>query len=153
ALERTVIGHRRRGDVPGFEIPQRYFEFVRSGRAQPLAPVLEHNRLDLLSLAALTARAVNLVRAGPAHVHTPREALALGWIYARGGHSIRAREAYARAVALSSGLTAIHSESLRALALAWRRAREYEEAAHCWRKILELRGCPDQVVHEATEAL
>ena len=55
-LERSVLGARRRGDVPGFEIPARYFQFVRSGDARPLAGVLEHNRLDLLSLAGLTAR-------------------------------------------------------------------------------------------------
>ena len=47
-----MLGMRRAGDVPGFEIPARYFQFVRSGDARPLAAVLEHNRLDLLSLAA-----------------------------------------------------------------------------------------------------
>src|SRR5947207_5182371 len=53
ALERQVLGARRIGDVAGFEIPARYFQFIRSGDARPLAPVLEHNRLDLLSLAGL----------------------------------------------------------------------------------------------------
>ena len=46
---------------PGFEIPARYFQFVRTGDAQPLADVFEHNRLDLLSLAGLTARLLTLV--------------------------------------------------------------------------------------------
>ena len=54
-LEQQVLGVRRVGDVPGFEIPARYFRFVRSGNASPLVTVLEHNRLDLLALAALTA--------------------------------------------------------------------------------------------------
>jgi uncharacterized protein YprB with RNaseH-like and TPR domain len=64
-LERTLFGVRRLGDVPGFEIPARYFGFMRSGDAAPLEPVLEHNRLDLVSLAALTARALQLPRARP----------------------------------------------------------------------------------------
>src|SRR6266511_2693124 len=66
ALERQVLGTRRAGDIPGFEIPARYFQFVRSGDARPLTAVLEHNRLDLLSLAALTSRACDLARTGPA---------------------------------------------------------------------------------------
>ena len=44
ALEKQLVGLRRRGDVPGFEIPGRYFQFVRSGDAAPSRAVLEHNR-------------------------------------------------------------------------------------------------------------
>ena len=61
SLEQSLLGSVRVGDVPGFEIPARYFEFVRTGDAAPLEPVLEHNRFDLLSLAVLMARAQRLV--------------------------------------------------------------------------------------------
>jgi hypothetical protein len=44
-------------------------------------------------------------------------------------------------------------DGLRALALAWRRARQFEEAAGCWQQLLEVRGCPVHVVREATDAL
>jgi hypothetical protein len=54
-LERRVLGHERVGDVPGNSIPDLYFSFLRTGRAAPLQPVLEHNALDILSLACLTA--------------------------------------------------------------------------------------------------
>src|SRR5207253_908804 len=40
-LERVLFGVRRVGDVPGMEIPSRYFRFLRSGNAAPLEPVLE----------------------------------------------------------------------------------------------------------------
>ena len=46
-LERHLAGYHRIGDVPGFEIPSRYFRFVREGHAHPLEAVLEHNRIDL----------------------------------------------------------------------------------------------------------
>src|SRR5262249_24635943 len=59
-LERALFGFRRVGDVGGFEIPSRFFQFLRSGDPRPLEPVLEHNRLDLVSLAAVTARAARL---------------------------------------------------------------------------------------------
>ena len=153
ALERQLLGHRRRGDVPGFEIPQRYFQFIRSGDARPLAPVFEHNRLDLLSLAGLTARVSQLARQGPACASDPREALALGWLYARAGLDARARGAYERAVDLSVGIPAIHVESLRVLAVALRHARQYAEAARYWQRILDVRSCPDHIAREASDAL
>lgn len=155
ALERHLLGHRRQDDVPGVEIPQRYFQFVRSGDAGPLAPVFEHNRLDLLSLAALTARVVRLVRAGPGGANDAREALAIGAMYTRAGLGARALEAYERAVELSSEVRrpSVLTESLRALAFAYRRSRQHDEAARCWRRILGVRGCSRQTALEANEAL
>src|SRR5262249_5065454 len=40
-------------DVPGYLIPALYFDFLRYRRAAPLTRVFEHNRDDVLSLAAL----------------------------------------------------------------------------------------------------
>ena len=68
SLESQVLGAGRVADVPGFEIRQRYFWFLRSGDARPLAAVIEHNRLDLLSLAGLTGRLLQLMAEGPAEV-------------------------------------------------------------------------------------
>ena len=73
----------RVGDVGGFEIPSRFFRFLRGGDPRPLEAVLEHNRLDLVSLAAVMARAVDLARSGHEACRDCREALALGRIYER----------------------------------------------------------------------
>ncbi|HUK35778.1 MAG TPA: ribonuclease H-like domain-containing protein, partial [Vicinamibacterales bacterium] len=61
-LEQQVLGAWREADVSGYEIPERYFQFVRSGDARPLVAILEHNRLDLVSLASLTSRLFEIVR-------------------------------------------------------------------------------------------
>jgi len=157
ALERDVVGARRSGDVPGIEIPGRYFQFVRSGDARPLVAVFEHNRLDLLTLAALTARLLHLTRTGPGAARDAREALGLGHAYARGACDERARTAYRNAIdRCRSPRTAydpIRIEALRSLALACRRARRYEEAASAWGELLAIRGCPPPLQREATEAL
>jgi len=157
ALERQTLGARRRGDVPQAEIPARYFQFVRTGDARPLAAVLDHNRLDLLTLAALTARLLRLVRLGPAAARDAREVYALGTTYARAGFDARARDCFAQAAAMSpappGAFDAVRLESVRALALAWRHAREFEKAAACWRQLLDTRGCPPAVHREAAEAL
>jgi len=151
-LEAALCGHRREGDVPGFEIPARYFHFVRTGDARQLDAVLEHNRLDLISLALLTARAAELLADGPVSSRAAREALGLGQIYDRAGLPSEARAAFARAVTLP-GDPLTRAEAFRALATACRRAREYAAAADAWRQILELRDCPASITREATEAL
>jgi uncharacterized protein len=169
-LERHVLGVLRAGDVAGFDIPARYFQFVRSGDARPLIGILDHNRLDLLSLAGLTARVFYLVKAGAGEAQHPREALALGRVYRAAGLDDRAEEAFERAVTLSgprnsvgslvSALVAPRSmslmprlEALRALAVGARRQRRYEAAAARWREVLDVPGCPGQLAREAMRAL
>ena len=171
ALEQQLVGLRRQGDVAGFEIPARYFQFVRSGDAAPLAAILEHNRLDLLSLAALTARLLHLARSGPEEIGDPREAVALGHVYARAhrqaqgalspsqgdGFEARARASFRRAIdrcrSPRGAYDPIRIDALRALALTCRRARRHEEAAGCWAELAAMRSCPAPILREATEAL
>jgi len=45
----------RQGDLPGSQAPAAWLDWLRCGRTKPLTEVLTHNRLDLLSLAALGA--------------------------------------------------------------------------------------------------
>jgi hypothetical protein len=150
-LERKLYGHEREGDVPGFEIPSRYFHYVRSGDARPLEAVLEHNRLDIVSLAMLTARAAQLLEDGPASAMTSREALGMGRLYERAGMIGDALAAFARATRADT--TGIRADALRGHAILLRRLRRYDEAASSWRDLLAMRECPESYAREAAEAL
>jgi hypothetical protein len=138
-LERLLCDVRRVGDVPGLEIPGRYFQFLRTGDARPLEPVLEHNRLDLISLAAVTAHAVELVGGGVAQCRDAAEALALGKVYERAGCAARAIECFERAADDRSTHVDVVAEALYRLGLRLRRDRRFADAAVAWRRILELR--------------
>ncbi len=152
ALEREHCGHVREGDVPGFEIPGRYFDFVRSGDAGPLEPVLEHNRLDLLALAAITGQVSRMLAAGPSGEHSPREALGVGRLLESAGRHTEALGCFARAAdAGADRFTRI--EGLRRLALASRRQRRHGDAAAAWQGLVDLPGCPAHIAREAAEAL
>ncbi len=151
-LEAKILAAPRRDDVPGFEIPGRYFQFLRSGDARPLAAVLRHNQRDLLSLAALAARLLALLDSGADATDDAREALALGGLYVRAGAMVRARDAFERAIAPDAPRP-IQVLALRALAVLERRARRYEAAAGWWRQVLDVPGCPPQLAREAAEAL
>ncbi len=135
-LEQTLFGVTRVGDVPGFEIPGRFFSFVRSGDPRPLEPVLEHNRLDLVSLAAVMARGVQLARRGPSSCRDGAEALALGRLYERAGDVTGAEGCYTCAVGAPA--PEVRGEALYRLGLRHRRERRFAEAASAWREIIEL---------------
>lgn len=64
-VERAVLGVRRQGDLPGWAIPARYVEYLRTGDRAGLEPVFTHNLQDLLSLMALHGLAGALVADGP----------------------------------------------------------------------------------------
>jgi tetratricopeptide (TPR) repeat protein len=55
-LEEHVLGFTRSSDeVPGYEIPWLYFDYLRTGDARPLAGVFYHNAMDVVAMAALLA--------------------------------------------------------------------------------------------------
>ena len=149
-LESSLLGHEREGDVPGFEIPSRYFHYVRTGDARPLGAVLEHNRRDLLSLALLTARAAQLLDEGVAAATTAREALGIGRLFERSGMIPDALACYARAVDMGPGVCA---EALYAHAILLRRMRRYAAAAEAWQRLLDLPDSSPRLQREAAEAL
>ncbi len=151
-LEESVLGVGRVGDVGGFEIPARYFQFLRGGGAHVLEPVLLHNRLDLLSLAALTAHAQRLVCEGREAPPSGATAYGLGALYERAGW-LHAAETCYRAAADDHWQTRdVRRGSARALARLLRRQRRYEDAAAAWQQLLQLGGRP-QLLREAREAL
>ena len=139
-LERDVLGFRRIGDVAGFEIPGRFFQFLRTGDPRPLEPVLEHNRLDLVSLAAVTAHAARLAREGDGACRDESEALALGRVLERAQAFDRAEACYARAA--QSECAEIRGEALYRLGLRYRRERRFAEAAGMWSAIVALTEPP-----------
>jgi hypothetical protein len=155
-LERHLAGYHRVGDVGGFDIPSRYFRFVRDGNAHPLEAVLEHNRLDLISLAVVTARALTLIRQGPSAASHPRESLGLGRLYERSGAADDAEACFARAASLAARVGRepdVYADALRRLAICRRRAGRVREAAAAWQELVRIPGCPSVLRREAREAL
>lgn len=152
-LEQQLCGYVREGDVAGFEIPARYFRYVHVGDPRPLVAVLEHNRLDLLSLALVTARAAQLLEDGPAAARTAREALGMGRLYERGGMLAEAKSSFARAIEFKDADQELRAEALRAYAIVARRLRQYDDAADAWRRVLGLTECPRPIAREASQAL
>ncbi|HPK53727.1 MAG TPA: ribonuclease H-like domain-containing protein [Smithellaceae bacterium] len=62
-LEAEIMGLERAGDIPGWEIPQRYFDWLRRRDGRLLAAIFEHNRLDVISMAVLAAHLTEIITA------------------------------------------------------------------------------------------
>ncbi|MCB2210018.1 ribonuclease H-like domain-containing protein [bacterium] len=53
-VENQILGVARgEEEVPGYLIPEMYFEFLRTKDARPMAGIFYHNAIDILSLAGL----------------------------------------------------------------------------------------------------
>ncbi len=55
-LEKELCGRERWGDIDGADIPRAYHDFVASGDAGQMKLVIEHNRLDLISMLEILVR-------------------------------------------------------------------------------------------------
>jgi uncharacterized protein YprB with RNaseH-like and TPR domain len=135
-LEQVLFGVRRVNDVPSFEIPSRYFRFLRSGDATPLEPVLEHNRFDLVSLAAVTSRALALVEHGSPACRDGWERLGLGRLLDIRGDVERAMRCFEDAA--SDPQRDVRLEALARIACRHRRAKRHAEAAAAWQQVFAL---------------
>ncbi len=90
-LERELLGFARVGDVPSALVASLGAEFLRTGNALPIVPVVKHNRLDALALVALFAR-LALCLADAGYPWPPHVAANLGRHLLRRGRNAEAAE-------------------------------------------------------------
>ena len=60
-IEREVMGIVRCGDVDSALIPQLWLNYLHTRDARPLRPVFYHHKMDILSLASLTAHLSRMI--------------------------------------------------------------------------------------------
>ena len=126
-LERELLGFERQGDVPGAAIPSLYFDYVRQRDARALARVFEHNRLDIVSLAALAVYACQWVE--QAGAEDPRDVLSLARVLERARLLERSDAQYRRALA---GTADVRVPALLWLAARAKRSGDHAAALALW---------------------
>ncbi len=139
SLEEHILGVRRdQADVPGYLIPQMYFDYLQSGDASEMPRVVYHNAQDVLSLVTLLARLGRILLdplTDPAL--DPTDLVSLARWYTDLGLSDRA-EAVFRA-ALERPLSPVDQVTAwRRLGFLLKRQERYEEAARAWEQLAAL---------------
>lgn len=126
--ERRLLRMHRDDDLPGALVPEAWSQFVRLGLLDTIPAVLEHNRLDILSLPACTS-ALARVYAEPGFVECDALAVARRHLsHGRPGEALRHLEA---------DRYRLDDEGLLMLAALYRRCRQEQEALAIWQQLAE----------------
>ncbi|MBA4143731.1 MAG: ribonuclease H-like domain-containing protein [Nitrosospira sp.] len=128
--EQRLLGFIRENDFPSYLIPQAWGDFVRGGGTESLCAIAEHNRLDVLSLAALLAM---LARIYAEPGHEAADAFRIAQVHARRGHPQHAIEHLSSA----SRRSVLDEAGLLFLARLHRLQRQEEKALAIWHQLRE----------------
>lgn len=134
-IERMVLGVSRGLDAPGWMIPQLYFDYLRTRQVADLAPVFEHNRTDVLTLARLTA-IVHSYETGQDQPADAIDRLALAIHRWRVHGSAVALDDLIRGWSVPAAPAMLRLRALRELSVALKRQRRHGEAQYIWQHAL-----------------
>jgi uncharacterized protein YprB with RNaseH-like and TPR domain len=137
-LEVNILGASRSQDeVPGWMIPEIYFEYLRTRDAHPLQGVFYHNAMDILSLAALFSHTTGLLEEPFSLLPQPGlDLVALARLYEDLGHLDTAIRLYESG--LEQGLPEDFLWStIDRFAILFKRQKDWPQALNLWRKAAE----------------
>lgn len=92
-IESEILGMPREDDLPGSEVPARFFQFMKTGEEALLDDIVRHNRQDIATLAKLLVRLCE-VNDRPELLSDQRDQLSMGKSLERQGELKFAREMY-----------------------------------------------------------
>lgn len=129
-LEEKVFFEPRTDDLLGSEVPQRYFEYLKTHDFSLLEDILKHNAQDIASLARLTFM-LGRMHADPLTAGHTQDIFSLGRVFDKRGKPVEARICYRAADSgVMSGLSRQH------LAASLKRSGYNEDAADIYRKMI-----------------
>ncbi len=135
-LEASILGVRRTDDVPGHEIPQRYFDWLRTRDGRLMEDVFRHNRLDIVSMASLLKHLTDLMKGPPGcgESHHHGDLLCAARLHLDRG----SLEAAGRMLDLltSSEMPEVAAGAKRTLSLIRKRSGAWADAASIWQEML-----------------
>ena len=134
-LEEVILGKPRQDDLPGSEVPQRYFTYLKTKEMSLLDDILKHNAQDIASLCVLLSHMADLYR-HPEKIRFSEDVYSMGRALERTEHIEHARRCYRLAERGRMG-----DQAGMALAVSYRRSGQREEAVQVWQEMIrENRG-------------
>jgi len=139
-LAQQIVQAERSEDIPGAEIPLRYFQYIRNGDFSLIDPILYHNQEDLLSLlGVIVAGAVLVERNKEAAARGEADAMDLvgvAKLFERAGDSGRSAALLEQALAGRHGLTAeVTQVARKKLSHHFKKNREWDKALSVWQEM------------------
>ena len=137
-IEEHVLGFARASEeVPGYEIPWLYFDYLRTGDARPMAGVFYHNAMDVVAMAALLAHVSELL-ADPYHgrVEHGLDFIALGKLYEDLNHWDEAARLFERGLELGLDESDF-GVAVKRLSILQKKRGDDDEALRLWKQAAE----------------
>lgn len=134
-LEENILrAPRTAEEVPGYEIPWLYFDYLRTGDARPLKGVFYHNAMDVVAMAALLSHTAAML-ADPFHegIEHGLDVIALAKLYEDLGQWDTAARLFERGLEKSLSEENFW-EAVRRLSVLQKRRGDFEEAVRLWEK-------------------
>lgn len=130
---------RGQEEVPGWMVPQLYFDYLQTRNAQPLTGVFYHNAIDIVSLAALFVASSQLLEypfESGAIPKSEADSIALARIYENLANPDISAHLYAQGIA--NGLPdSLELPSILRYARLCKRNQRYSDAVLLWKKAVE----------------
>ncbi len=130
-LEEKVLGIHRENDLPGSEVPARFFLYLKTGELALMEDILTHNRQDIVTLSTLLCR-MCLMYENPLLQAYDEDVFSLGRQMEKRGVIVTARKCYQLA---TRGTLCLKAGTM--LAASYRREKEYREAEQTLLMLLE----------------
>jgi hypothetical protein len=141
-LGEMLLGLSRADDVDGSDIPSLYFRFLRSGALQLIEPVIEHNAMDLVGLAAVVLLGV-LYLDDYSLTGDGGEIFGLGRLCERAGLLEKAEEFY-KAARAASARDDVAVLAARRLSILLKKRKLYGEALELWQQLADVHDAQAQ---------
>jgi hypothetical protein len=118
-IEEYILSQPRHDDLPGSEVPRRYFDYLKSGDLSLLEDIIDHNRQDIVTLGTLLAHLCSIYNQPEAEKHRA-DLLSMSRALEHQGELRRAGELYRIAAipAPAGSISALREDHLAAQA-AW----------------------------------
>ena len=134
-LEENILqAPRTIEEVPGYEIPYIYFDYLRDGDARPLKGVFYHNAMDVVAMAALLSHTAALL-ADPFHegIEHGLDVIALAKLYEDLGQWDTAARLFERGLEMSLNESDFW-KAVGRLSVLQKRRGDFVEAIRLWEK-------------------
>jgi uncharacterized protein YprB with RNaseH-like and TPR domain len=130
--ERVLRFTRSSEEVPGYEVPWLYFDYLRTGDARPLGGVFYHNDMDVVAMAALLAH-MNDMLEDPygGKVEHGLDFVALGKLFEDLGHGEQAARLFERGLEFELNESDF-SLAVKRLSILQKRRGDMGEAIRLW---------------------
>lgn len=139
SLERRILNVERYGDVPGYLIPQLYFDYLRDRDARPLKPVFSHNQEDIVSLARLADILLGAERDPNRSLQHPVDRISFGLYLLNRADLARADALIRPEIDRPELDEELRFRALSSLALGYKRRGHWSSACELWDLMLRFR--------------